>query len=194
MEKFKKYKWLILTFILYLSIVHILISTSHLSSRKIFPTELFYDVVVPIVIYMLYSLWRYYKNHKDGETNDIFDEGTTNNFSEQHVTTTATSTSDVYKPCAFAEAWTFMSFVKIFGPKIGIASHMNNRTNVIFHTCEVSDSNGRTVSVRFDSSLGELTSKQLKERKMELWVGKRKDNNRYYLYDKNYKEWLDIDL
>lgn len=124
---------------------------------------------------MLYSLCIYYKNKKKKATDNYLDVETTN------------KTSDIYKPCAFSEAWTFMSFVKIFGPKIGLVSHMNSRTKDIFHTCEISDSDGKTISVRFDPSLGELTSNQLKERKMELWVGKRKDNNRYYLYDKTYK-------
>ena len=29
---------------------------------------------------------------------------------------------------------------------------------------------------------------------IDLYVGKRKDNNRYYLYDINYREWFDVEL
>ncbi len=101
----------------------------------------------------------------------------------------------VYKPDDFSEAWQFCTFVKFFGPNIHKESHTNNTTKKVFRTLEVSDYTGKTVSIRFSSYLGELSAEELKERKEELFVGKRKDNHRWYLYDKNYKRsepWEDI--
>lgn len=91
-----------------------------------------------------------------------------------------------YKPDDFSEAWRFCTFMKFFGPKIQRASHTNGETQAVFHTLEISDYTGKTVSVRFSSYLGELSTEELRERKDELFIGKRKDNHRWYLYDKNY--------
>ena len=92
----------------------------------------------------------------------------------------------------FSGAWHFTDFVNNNGPKLEIALHRNDRTKEEYKTLEVINSNGNSISIRFHSSLGELTSSQIKDRKNELWVVKRKDNNLYYLIDNNYEEWFEF--
>lgn len=189
MERLIKYKWYILGYILYISIVQVWLSTFSLH-REYWNLLLIFAVIIPIALYMLYSLWLYYKKKNENKQDSMSCEDDTT----QKQLKQDNNTCNVYKPNSFSEAWLFTSFVKTFGPNIGLASHVNSKTNAMFHTCEICDSKGKTVSVRFDPSLGELTPDQLKERKSELFVGKRKDNNRYYLYDINYREWYDVEL
>ena len=103
----------------------------------------------------------------------------------------------VSSPNSFLETMSFRDFVMKYGPKVGIASHINKVTGREFHTVEVKDSDGKTVSIRFHSSLGDLSSEQLKNRKDELYVGKRAMDHRWYLYDTHFTEngkWEDVEL
>ena len=100
-------------------------------------------------------------------------------------------------PQSFKESYPFVEFVKANGPHIGRVSHTNNSTGKTFYTLEIRDDNGKTVSVRFHSSLGELSAEQLRERKGELYVGKRNIDHRWYLYDAAFREsgkWDSVDL
>ena len=100
-------------------------------------------------------------------------------------------------PESFTEVFSFVEFVKTNGPTVGLVSHTNSSNGKEFHTLEIKDDSGKTVSVRFHSSLGELNSKELKERKHNLMVGKRISDQRWYLYDKNFEDnsgWEEVDL
>lgn len=99
----------------------------------------------------------------------------------------------IFKPNFFSEAWSFREFVQLHGPHVGLQSHINRKTQKIFHTLEIYNSEGKTYSVRFSLSLGELNAQQLNDRKDKLYVGKT-NNGRYYLYDEYFKEWEDVDL
>lgn len=102
----------------------------------------------------------------------------------------------LFSPSSFIETYTFIDFVKLNGSHVGIVTHTNKMTGDKFCTVDIKDSEGKTVSVRFHSSLGELTAEQLKCRKEELFVGKRAIDHRWYLYDTHYKDnsWQDVDL
>lgn len=99
----------------------------------------------------------------------------------------------VLKPNTFCEVWTLTDFVCKYGTSVGIESHINNTTGKVFHTCEVRNNLGKTYSIRFTASLGELSAQELKDRKDKLFVGKT-NNGRYYMYDKFYKEWEEVNL
>ena len=117
------------------------------------------------------------------------------------ITKTAKATADTFskinnvvlKPNTFCEVWTLTDFVGKYGTSVGIESHINNTTGKVFHTCEVRNNLGKTYSIRFTSSLGELSAQELKDRKDKLFVGKT-NNGRYYMYDKFYKEWEEVNL
>lgn len=99
----------------------------------------------------------------------------------------------IFHPNTFTEVWPFVDYIKQNGAVIGLQSHLNKITGKPFTTCEVRDVNGKTKSIHFSKSLGELSSQQLKDRKDKLFVGKT-NNGRLYLFDKYFKEWEDVDL
>ena len=92
---------------------------------------------------------------------------------------------------SFSDAWEFNRFLTLNGPLIEKAWHKNPKTNNEYCTLNVTNSSGNTISIRFHHTLGELTPSEIKERKNELFVVKRKDNNEYYLIDSNYEEWYE---
>lgn len=91
----------------------------------------------------------------------------------------------------FSDAWELDKFLAINGSHIEKVWHKNPRTNNEYCTLNVTNSSGDTFSIRFHPTLGELTTSDIKERKNELFVVKRKDNNEYYLIDGNYEEWYE---
>lgn len=99
----------------------------------------------------------------------------------------------LFKPNTFCSAWTLEDFSNLYGQHAKILSHFNRTTQKVFHTCEIYNDEGKTYSLRFSASLGELSLQELKDRKSKLYVGKT-NNGRYYLYDEYYKEWETIDL
>ena len=92
---------------------------------------------------------------------------------------------------SFSDAWEFNKFLTLNGPLIEKAWHKNPKTNNEYCTLNVTNSSGNTISIRFHHTLGELTPSEIKERKNELFVVKRKDNNEYYLIGSNYEEWYE---
>ena len=101
--------------------------------------------------------------------------------------------NSLFHPNTFAKVWTFTTFVDTYGPHVGLVSHTNGVTGRVFFTCEVSDSSGRTKSIRFSSQLGELNATELSRKKDLLCVGQT-NSGKYYLYDKHFKAWEDVDL
>lgn len=107
----------------------------------------------------------------------------------------ADKTLDFQTP--FIEVVYFVDFVKNYGPNTAIASHINHKDNSEFSTLEISNEVGRTVSVRFHASLGELSVEKLRSLKENLYVGKDPKDGRWYLFDNNFREtkkWEDVDL
>lgn len=102
----------------------------------------------------------------------------------------------VFKPASFIESFHFIDFVQEHGKNIRLYSHVNGVTGKLFHTLEITDDNGKTTSVRFHASLGELSAEELKSKKDKLFVGKRALDRRWYLYDINYNDnsWEEVDL
>ena len=98
---------------------------------------------------------------------------------------------------AFSETYTCKEFMILKGPKACLQRHKNRKTVEPFQTLEVEDGSGHITSVRFSSSLGELTLEQISSRQDELYVGYRGDLNAWYLYDAHYAgrtEWEAVDL
>ena len=91
----------------------------------------------------------------------------------------------------FSDVWELNKFLIIYGPHIEKVWHKNPRTNNEYCTLNITNSSGNTISIRFHPTLGEIATSDVKERKNELFVVKRKDNNEYYLIDSNYEEWYE---
>ena len=85
-------------------------------------------------------------------------------------------------------------FIGKHGSKVGLSSHTNEKTREVFHTLDIISDTGRTISVLFVSTLRDMTIEEIKQRKSELWVGRNRFNNRYYLCDDAFMGWKNVNL
>ncbi len=119
---------------------------------------------------------------------------------KKHLTPVVNSTVEsinraknaILKPDSFSEVCPLAEFIEIHGPILGLKAHIN-KEGILYHTCEVKNTKGKTISINFSDSLGELTASELKARRNELFVGKM-NNGKYYLYDSNFKDWEEVTL
>lgn len=69
------------------------------------------------------------------------------------------------------QTWSLLNFAKEYGPKVQIADCINNKTGDKFKCVVFGEKDNRTL-VAFSSKLGELTAKEMIERKHQLKVKK----------------------
>lgn len=69
------------------------------------------------------------------------------------------------------QTWSLLDFAKEYGPKVQIADFINNKTGDKFKCVVFGEKDNRTL-VAFSSKLGELTAKEMIERKHQLKVKK----------------------
>lgn len=69
------------------------------------------------------------------------------------------------------QTWSLLNFTKEYGPKVQIADCINNKTGDKFKCVVFGEKDNRTL-VAFSSKLGELTAKEMIERKYQLKVKK----------------------
>lgn len=162
----EKYKWYILGYIFYISVVHLCISKERPHVYK--DDMVLYGITIPLIIYFIYALIKYRKENKRWPLVKIFSKQ--DDVLKNEAQDKLNDREDVYKPNLFSEAWPFVKFVDLYGPKIEIATRVDNKTNKSFKTCDISDTKGKTISIRFDYSLGELSPEQIQSRKDNLFV------------------------
>lgn len=63
MEQFKKYKWYILIYILYVSIVFVIL-LENANKRDFWPGVIVYCITLPLALYLLWSLFLFIKKRK----------------------------------------------------------------------------------------------------------------------------------
>lgn len=150
--------------------------------------ELFFALILILAgLFVLSAIWQQYKKYKECFPPVNIDGGNPLVRGIKAI---------IIEPEFFIESYSFIEFVQMKGSKVGKVSHINRLTKKTFYTLEIQDSTGKTTSVRFHSSLGELSVEQLKERKAELFVGKKTLGHRWYLYDKSFNErnWKEVNL
>lgn len=79
----------------------------------------------------------------------------------------------------FQKNWTLLEFRKEFGKENRIKDCINSYSFIPYKCCIF----GKKVWVRFASSLGELSLKEIKSREKELMIGLSKEKKNYVLYD-----------
>lgn len=169
-----KYKWYILTYIVYVIIVFAWVVDTYNPyygeyDKTTLGIHLLFEVAVPIMLYLTIS---YFKHKKE------IDESLQPN-------------------PLFSISLPFVDFIKKYGPTVKLVAHVNSSTSAAFHTIEVITSSGKSVSIMFHPSLGaELSPEELRDRKDTLFVGKKAEDNRWYLYDEKIGKglWQDVDL
>ena len=204
-EYLAKYKWYILGYILYLSIVMIfnIDEDNWVNIQGIIA----FGITIPLVLLFgifainyqiskgrwpsirgkIIRLIKFCKRNKNDEVVKLTKEVT-----KKHLLFDDIVSKKIIVYDTFSGVWPFVEFLTIYGPKIELAYHKNTRTKNTFCTIDITNNVGQKVSIRFHSTLGELAVSRIKERKNELWVVQRKDNNLYYLIDNQYEEWYDF--
>ncbi len=90
------------------------------------------------------------------------------------------------------KAWSLVSFAKEFGPKMQVGKFINGETGDPFHSCIFTKGDARTFAA-FSSKMGELTPKEIKERKDTLQVVQLTSGN-YCLCPVGADAWEVVDL
>lgn len=82
------------------------------------------------------------------------------------------------------QTWSLLDFAKEYGPKVHIANCSNNKTDDKFKCVVFGEEDNRTF-VAFSSKLGELTAKEMIERKHQLKIKKWSKGNKegFTLYE-----------
>lgn len=82
------------------------------------------------------------------------------------------------------QTWSLLDFAKEYGPKVHIANCSNNKTGDKFKCAVFGEEDNRTF-VAFSSKLGELTAKEMIERKHQLKIKKWSKGNKegFTLYE-----------
>lgn len=92
----------------------------------------------------------------------------------------------------FLRDWPLLDFVLEFGPQMQVGQGTRS-TGETYRICRFIKEDGSITRVYFFSQLGELTPSEIQARKNELYVGQM-SSGKYYLHDKNVKDWKTVDL
>lgn len=103
---------------------------------------------------------------EEDEDNDKNQEPSVSNPSEQ--TDSLPQEKEKSKP-TIIKTWTLISFAKEFGPKMQVGEFINSETQKHFKSCIFTKDSTRTY-VAFSSKVGELTPKEIVERKNSLII------------------------
>lgn len=93
----------------------------------------------------------------------------------------------------FRKCWLYTDFIKQFGKVREIKECTNSTTGKQYKACIIYKEKGNILWVGFSTSLGELTLKEISDRKEELKVGLT-DKGNYKLYDYKIEPWEIIEF
>ena len=177
----EKYKWYILGYVFYASIV---LASIWNERRDFWPLLIVWCITIPVALYIIGALVVKYKNTKKSSVkcpttvvdNPIknIDDSTNNDFH-----------SDLVK------SWSLVDFAKEHG-KMQIGDFTNSVTGKSFKSCIFTGKDGDTLYVSFYSKLGVLTPQQIKEKRDSLKVGLL-NTNKYVLYEV-WEGWDNVNL
>ena len=85
----------------------------------------------------------------------------------------------------------FMTFVKSF-TKVSVANLVNKKSGETFSALMFTDSEGQNHSCFFAKSLGNLTAKQVSEKKHDLYIVRNEDGQLYCSTGNN--SWEEVEL
>lgn len=178
----EKYKWFILGYVLYVSIV---LASIWNQRREFWPLFIIWCITIPVALYIIGSLVSKYLKKKKS-CNEI-PATIVSNTTETHenINDNKNPNSDL------VNSWSLVDFAKLHG-KMQVGEFENKVTGEKFKSCIFTDKKGSTIYVSFYSKLGILTPQQIKERKDNLKVGLL-NTNKYVLYEV-WDGWSDVNL
>ena len=89
-------------------------------------------------------------------------------------------------------SWSLIAFAKQFGPEMRVGEFTNSQSGEIFRSCIFLKGDEKTF-VRFSKNLGELTPREIVQRKDDLQVVLL-DTGKYSLCSKGANQWELVDL
>ena len=177
-----KYKWYILGYIFYVSIV---LASIWNERRDFWPLFIIWCITIPIALYVIcHFAQKYIKEHKNRVVpSQVFSAAPVPNHEKDIVR--PDSDSDIVK------SWSLVDFAKLHG-KMQVGEFRNSTTGESFKSCIFTDKDGNVVYVSFYSKLGVLTPQQIKEKRDVLKVGLH-NTDKYVLYEK-WEGWNNVNL
>ena len=178
----EKYKWFILGYVLYASIV---VASIWNQRREFWPLFIIWCITIPVALYIIGSLLlKYLKNKKI--SNEI-PATILSNTTDTHVSTNENKNTN----SDLVNSWSLVEFARLHG-KMQVGEFENRETGEKYKSCIFTDKDGSTIYVSFYSKLGILTPQQIKERKENLNVGLL-NTNKYVLYEV-WDGWSDVNI
>lgn len=89
-------------------------------------------------------------------------------------------------------SWSLIAFAKQFGPEMRVGEFTAKKTREVFRSC-IFIKDGEKTFVRFSKNLGELTPREIVQRKDDLQVVLL-DTGKYSLCSKGANQWALVDL
>ena len=177
-----KYKWYILGYIFYVSIV---LASIWNERRDFWPLFIIWCITIPIALYVVsHFVQKYIKEHKNRAVlSSVLVAPPMANHEKDTVN--ESSNSDL------VNSWPLIDFAKLHG-KMQVGEFKNSNSGEVFKSCIFTDKDGNVVYVSFYSKLGVLTPQQIKEKKDLLRVGLL-NTDRYVLYEK-WEGWNNVNL
>lgn len=172
----KKAYWSAVIYIIYASIVLVIINNERMHGSEFWAYFIGYMITIPLIIgSIVYLVYRYYYGNGDfiDEIMNAPEEKTEEN-------------------TLFYEDLDLISFSLEYGPKMQVGK-LKNKDGKTFHICRFINEQGKETRVYFFSQLGELTPTEIEQKKQELYVGKM-INGKYYLHGKDSVAWENVAL
>jgi hypothetical protein len=167
----EKYKWYILGYVFYASIV---LASIWNERRDFWPLLIIWCITIPVAFFIIWALVTKYR--KTTKSNVVISTAVVDYpFKNNDDSINSDSDSD------FVKSWSLVDFAKEHG-KMQIGEFTNGVTGKSFKSCIFTGKDDSTLYVSFYSKLGVLTPQQIKEKKDSLKVGLLK-TNKYVLYE-----------
>ena len=169
----EKYKWFIIGYIFYVSIV---LASIWNERSDFWPLFIIWCITVPIALYVISTLMLKYLSRRK----EIVCAPELISFSDPHIHNDNAENKNQYTD--IIKSWPLTDFAKLHG-KMQVGEFRNSITGDTYKSCIFTDKLGNTVYVSFYYRLGVLTPKQIKEKRKTLKVGLLK-TNKFVLYEK----------
>ena len=177
----EKYKWYILGYVFYASIV---LASIWNERRDFWPLLIIWCITIPVALYITWGLVSKYRKTQKGNINkSTAVEKNPVKKSDDDISND--SNSDLVK------SWSLVEFAKEHG-KMQVGEFTNSVTGESFKSCIFTGKDGDTLYISFYSKLGVLTPQQIKEKRDSLKVGLL-NTNKYVLYEV-WEGWDNVNL
>lgn len=167
----EKYKWYILGYVFYASIV---LASIWNERRDFWPLLIIWCITIPVALYIIWALVSKYRKAQKSKINNT-------TAVEKNLVKKSDDSANNDSNSDLVKSWPLVDFAKEHG-KMQIGEFTNGITGKSFKSCIFTGKDDTTLYVSFYSKLGVLTPQQIKEKRDSLKVGLL-NTNKYVLYE-----------